>query len=298
MRLRAILPSISNFDFEKPMANTYGLQIMVRVTYDENNRPRFIHGIMTDISDRKRDYEEMRRLSQENFRLMAKAYHDSETKSLLLNEVNHRVKNNLASILGILELERKRDIRSSTDFQNALSDIKSRISGLAKVHELLSSNQWAPVQLDILVRKVIENASASSPIGRKLQLIVKSPERKLWINSRQATALALILNELTTNSIRHAFSNRERGTINVTIRLEDRKTQLIQIEFADDGLGWPESILAGGSGGVGMQVIQLSASSPLNGKIKFENRNGAVAIITFNLTLKKDLLSPTLPKTS
>lgn len=268
-----------------------------RVICDEENNPKYIHGIMADISDRKRDYEEMRRLSQENFRLMAKAYHDSEIKSLLLNEVNHRVKNNLASILGILELERKREIQSSTDFQNVLSDIESRISGLAKVHEILSSNQWAPVQLEILVRKVIENASASSPTGRKLQLNIQPQERKLWINSSQATALALILNELTTNSIRHAFPAREKGTITVTIRSENRKSHRVRIDFADDGPGWPKNILAGDSGHVGMQVIKLSAASPLNGEITFENHEGAVAILTFNLAPQRELLPSMRPET-
>jgi PAS domain S-box-containing protein len=284
----------SSFEIEYRLRRADGEYIWVadtgRVTYDENDHPLFIHGIMTDISDRKRDYEEMRRLSQENFRLMAKAYHDSEAKSLLLNEVNHRVKNNLASILGILELEKKRDIQSSADFLNALSDIGSRISGIAKVHEILSSNQWAPVQLDILVRKVIENASASSPLGRKLQLSIQSQERKIWINSRQATALALILNELTTNSIRHAFSDREKGTITMTIRMENIKTHRVRIEFADDGPGWPENILTGGFGGVGLQVIQLSEASPLNGEIKFENRDGAVAVITFILAPQREPL--------
>jgi PAS domain S-box-containing protein len=267
-----------------------------RIIFDENNVPEFIHGIMTDISDRKRDYEEMLRLSQENFRLMTKAYHDSETKTLLLNEVNHRVKNNLSSILGILELEKKREVQSPVEFQNALSDISSRISGLAKVHEILTSNQWAPVQLDILVRKVIENASASSPIGRKLQLDIRIQDKNIWINSRQATALALILNELTTNSIRHAFNKREKGAITVTIWQENRKSRRVCIEFVDDGPGWPQSILSGNSGGVGLQVIQLSATSPLNGEIKFENRGGAAAIITFTIAPSREMLPTIFPE--
>jgi PAS domain S-box-containing protein len=300
--IKNAVTSRTSFYFEFRLRKADGEYIWVSNTglgsYDENNRPRFIHGLMADISDRKRDYEEMRRLSQENFRLMAKAYHDSETKTLLLNEVNHRVKNNLASILGILELEKKRDIKTSTDFQDALSDIESRISGLAKVHEILSSNQWAPVQLDVLMKKVIENASSTSPIGRKLHINIKSTDRRLWINSRQATALALVVNELTTNSIRHAFSNRDRGSITVTIQMEDKKSHLVKIEFADDGVGWPEGILAGGSGGVGMQVIKLSVSSPLNGKIKFENHDGAVAIITFNLAPQRDFPPSILPETS
>ena len=78
-----------------------------RVMYDENNKPLYVNGLVMDISARKRDFEAMRLLSQDNLRLLAQARRDSETKTLLLNEVNHRVKNNIASIIGLLELDSK-----------------------------------------------------------------------------------------------------------------------------------------------------------------------------------------------
>ncbi len=264
-----------------------------RVIYDESNKPLYLNGITTDISTRKRDYEAMRLLSQDNLRLLAQARRDSETKTLLLNEVNHRVKNNIASIIGLLELEGKREIHSTNELQTALSDIKTRITGLATVHDILSSNQWAPVQLELFIRKVIENAAASSPIGRKIVLNIYAQDKNVWINSRQATALALILNELTTNAIRHAFSVRENGTITVTIRKEAKVSNRVHISFSDDGPGWPDEILSGKGGNVGMQVIRLSAISPLYGEIKFENHDGAVATISFNLAPQRDLFKST-----
>ena len=170
-----------------------------------------------------------------------------------------------------------------------MSDVKIRIGGLATVHDILSSNQWAPVQLELFIQKVIDNAASSSPIGRKITINTYAQDNSLWINARQATALALILNELTTNSIKHAFLAGNKGTINVTIRREEKDTNRVRIVFADNGPGWPEEILAGTGGNVGMEVIRLSAVSPLYGEIKFENHNGAVAIITFNLGPQRDL---------
>jgi PAS domain S-box-containing protein len=263
-----------------------------RIITDENNKPLFLNGLITDISARKRDYEAMRQLSQDNLRLLSQARRDSETKTLLLNEVNHRVKNNIASIIGLLDMEGKREINSSADFRTALSDIKNRINGLAIVHDILSSNQWAPVQLEFFIRKVIENASVSSPIGRNVEINIYAQDKNIWINPRQATALALILNELTTNAIRHAFSNREKGTLTITIRKEAKNSTRVHISFADDGPGWPDEILEGKGGNVGMQVIRLSAISPLYGEIKFENHNGAVATISFNLASQRELPKP------
>jgi len=263
------------------------------VILDENKKPGFISGIVTDITARKRDFEAVQRLSQENLRLLAQARHDAETKTLLLNEVNHRVKNNIASIIGLIEMERDRQINSTSDFQKALDSIRTRINGLATVHDILSSNQWAPVKLDLFIRKVVENAAASSPIGRKVGINILSQEKNIWINSRQATALALILNELTTNSIRHAFADRSNGAITITIRRKSKTANQIRICYADDGPGWPDVILSGEGGNVGMQVIRLSAISPLYGDIKLENRNGAVAIITFNLVSQQEIFKST-----
>ncbi|BCY18285.1 hypothetical protein hrd7_21340 [Leptolinea sp. HRD-7] len=275
------------FEVEFRLKKADGTYIWVvetgRITMDENGNPVYINGIITDITARKQDFEAMRQLSQDNLRLLAQARRDAETKTLLLNEVNHRVKNNIASIIGLLEMETEREIKSPVDYQLALTDLRNRISGLAAVHDILSSSQWSPVQLDHFVRKIIENAASSSPLGRKVTIGIFSQDKNLWINARQATALGLILNELTTNAIRHAFLDKEKGTITVTIRKEEKNSNRVRLCFADDGPGWPQEILDGTGGNVGMQVMRLSVVSPLNGEIKFENHNGATAIVTFYL---------------
>jgi len=292
--IKSFKESSKPFEVEYRIRKANGEYIWVsdsgRVMYDENNKPLYVNGLVMDISARKRDFEAMRLLSQDNLRLLAQARRDSETKTLLLNEVNHRVKNNIASIIGLLELESQREIHSISEYQKALSDVKIRIGGLATVHDILSSNQWAPVQLELFIQKVIDNAASSSPIGRKITVSTYAQDKNLWINARQATALALILNELTTNSIKHAFSTGKKGTITITIRREEKDTNRVRIVFADNGPGWPEDILAGTGGNVGMEVIRLSAVSPLYGEIKFENHDGAVAIISFNLGPQHDLV--------
>jgi PAS domain S-box-containing protein len=283
------------FEFEYRVKRSGGdyfwMEDTGRITYDDDGKPIYVNGIMTDITTRKQNYEAMSQLSQDNLRLLAQARRDSETKTLLLNEVNHRVKNNMASIIGLLEMESIREIKSAPDYQSALTDLRNRISGLATVHDILSSNQWSPVQLELFTRKIIENAASSSPLGRKVTIDIISQDKNLWINSRQATALALIINELTTNSVRHAFPLKEKGTITVTIRKEEKNSNRVRLIFADDGPGWPQDIIDGTGGNVGMQVMKLSVASPLNGEIKFENHNGAVAIVTFNLAPQRDTVN-------
>ena len=112
--IKSFKESVKPFEVEYRIRKANGEYIWVsdlgRVMYDENNRPLYVNGLVMDISARKRDFEAMRLLSQDNLRLLAQARRDSETKTLLLNEVNHRVKNNIASIIGLLELESEREI--------------------------------------------------------------------------------------------------------------------------------------------------------------------------------------------
>jgi PAS domain S-box-containing protein len=285
-------PYTSEYRIRNSVGDFMWVEDTGRVSNDKNNKPVSVNGLIMDITARRRDYEAMMALSQDNLHLLAQARRDAETKTLLLNEVNHRVKNNITSIIGLLELETNREIRTNDDYSARLRDVISRINGLATVHNLLSSNQWAPVKLELFVQQIIENASSSSPIGRNITIEIISQDHSLWINSRQATGLALILNELTTNAVKHAFADRNRGKITVTIRREEKNTNRVRIRFADDGPGWPEIILDETGGDIGMQVIRLSVASPLNGDVKFENHNGAVAIISFNLAPQRDIVKP------
>ncbi len=267
-------------------------------SYDANNHPVAIIGIVMDISARKRDYEAMRVLSQDNLRLLAKARHEAGNKTLLLNEVNHRVKNNITSIIGLLELEKQHEIATPDEFKSSINGVISRITSLARVHDILSSNQWTPMQMELFIQMIIEGASASAPPSLTISIDVYSPERNLWINTRQATGLALILNELTTNSIKHAFRGKKKGMIKVTIGRDPENINRVIIRYADDGPGWPDDILNGTKEDVGIEVIRLSASSPLNGEIGFENDNGAVATIKFKLVPQKELLRINKPAPS
>ena len=87
----------------------------------------------------------------------------------------------------------------------------------------------------------------------------------LRVVPEQATAIALILSELVTNSAKHAFANRAEGRLDVLLRGEGETNgrPLVRLQFRDDGPGWPEDVLSGQSRHVGMHLIQASVRSPL-----------------------------------
>lgn len=218
----------------------------------------------------------------ENARLYEQAQLDAKTKAMLLDESNHRVKNNLAAILGILALELQQPYKEAADFRASLRDLQSRIQGMTTVHNMLSDAQWSPLAIDKLVAEIIHVALSGSPIRHKIKVVVTPPDEPILIAPKQATGLAIIVNELTTNSIKYAFRERNEGYIRVKITKEPQDDQAT-LQFRDDGPGWPEDVLCGQRENVGLYLIKLNVRSPLRGQFTLQNDAGAVATIQFKL---------------
>jgi PAS domain S-box-containing protein len=243
-------------------------------------------GIGVDISDLK-DAEEALRASEmrykaiadENERLLHKAREDAKIKTELLNEVNHRVKNNLTAIIGLLYTEQRfADGEDQASARRILKDIAGRIEGLAIAHNLLSVSGWAPIKLEVMIRQIIAAALKSVPADKRVEVNV-SPS-KVLIQANQTTSLAVIVNELITNSLKYALDGRYLARITVTIT---EKRKACEIRYQDDGPGYPEDVLASRRHNVGLYLIQTITQHDLRGEVILENSQGAVTNIKFKL---------------
>jgi len=214
----------------------------------------------------------------ENARLYEQARRDAETKAALLHEVNHRVKNNLAAIVSLLYAEQNYvDLEDQTIYQTILNGLVNRVQGLATVHDLLSASEWSPLRLSELARQVIRSSLQVLPRDKHISVEVSSSQVK--VTADQAHNLALIINELVTNTMRHALTGRSTAHIAVGIR---RKNGLIQVEFRDDGPGYPEEVLRLERHGVGFDLIQPLVYKSLRGQLSLHNDQGALTVIRFN----------------
>jgi len=213
----------------------------------------------------------------ENARLYEQARRDAETKSTLLREVNHRVKNNLSAIIGLLYAERRRaKAEDQAVYQSVTRNLVNRVQSLATVHSLLSASEWAPLRLSTLAARVIRSSLQMLPHGKHVSVdATPSPVR---VTSDQAHNLALVVNELTTNTIKYALQGR--NTAHITVRIElDGDTVLF--EFRDDGPGYPEEVLQLERYSVGFDLIQNIVRKNLRGELSLRNDQGAVATIQF-----------------
>ncbi len=213
----------------------------------------------------------------ENARLYEQARQDAETKAMLLREVNHRVKNNLAAIIGLLYAERHHvRVDDQATYQAIIQDLIGRVQGLATVHNLLSASKWSPLPLDELVSRVIQASLQTMPPNKYIAVDV--PPSTIRVTPKQANNLALIINELVTNTVKYALSDQNSGEIKVRI---SRNGDTINLEFRDNGPGYPEPVLRLEQHNVGLYLVKTLVRQDLQGQLELYNEQGAVARIRF-----------------
>ena len=185
-------------------------------------------------------------------------------KNAMIQEVHHRVKNNLQTIAGLLRMQIRRV--ESDEARTVLDETLGRILSIAVIHEFLSYENT-----NIINIKDISNRIASqmqSVIDPNKQIRFKVVGQPVYLPARQATASSLIINELLQNAIEHGFTDRDRGT--VQINLEDGGEDVI-ITVADDGEGMPEGYDMSQSKSLGLQIIKILVEGDLKGRIEFSN---------------------------
>jgi two-component sensor histidine kinase len=205
-----------------------------------------------------------------NARLYEQTEQDRVTKVALLREVNHRVSNNLASIIGLIGLEEQRAGPDRQIFQ----DLKARIRGLSVVHHMLSDSEWSPISLRILATRVVKSSLSALPSDKSVDIkVTPSP---IEVSARHANTMALIFNELTTNSIKYAWPNRSSGRVSVEIKKQE---DILLVVYRDDGVGFSNQVLEDESPGIGWNLVTAMVSRDLGGKVARHNDDGAVITI-------------------
>jgi|GEM_PF-7046402 len=214
----------------------------------------------------------------QNARLLEQARQDAETKAILLKEVNHRVKNNLTSIIGLLYAERRHKVNAESQpiLDEIIRDLISRIHGLSTVHSLLSASEWAPLSLSELAHQVVTSTLQSLALDKQVGIeVLPAP---VQVTPQQANNLALIINELTTNAMKYGLTNHQPLRITINISQEG---DIILFEFRNSGAGYPREVLALERYNVGIYLIQNLVHKGLKGQINLRNEGGAVTTICF-----------------
>jgi PAS domain S-box-containing protein len=228
---------------------------------DGDGNPQYFVALFQDITERK---------------LAEKRISESlKEKEVLLKEIHHRVKNNLSIIYALLQLQARHS--KDENITSVFRDSQSRIKSMALVHEKLyqtqdftsiSFKEYADEMIKYLLHTYRQD---TEDIGYKLYI------DDIFFGIDTMIPCGLIINELVTNSLKHAFKGIERPEISIALNMDDGQATLV---YSDNGSGMPENINFPVSETLGLQIINMLAFQ-LKGEIELERKGGTKFIIRF-----------------
>jgi two-component sensor histidine kinase len=236
-------------------------------------------------------------IALENSRLYEAAIHGLQIKSAMLREMNHRVRNNMASVASLLDMQLRR-LPPDSEAATALNEGISRIRSIAVVHDLLVRRDVVSTSVFELAQEIAEaDISTLCKPDFKLKLEIERKEAEsIRIRSHEATILALVLNELISNAILHGFAGLKQGELRIRAWLSDRDVEgqhpqksmrpLVHVTVSDNGTGLPRSFDFQRSANLGLSLVRNLVGSELRGEFEIKNAEkgrGTVAYLRFPL---------------
>lgn len=240
-------------NFELELIGMNGEKIFLDVFLNpvmEKNKIIEVSGIAHDITATKLNEDRIKQSLKE--------------KEVLLKEVHHRVKNNMQIISSILNLQSS--YTTDSNILNLLRESQNRIKTMAYIHESLYQNKtFSSINFNEYLTQLISNIIHSYSVSPdKMQLQVDC--EKTILNLDVSIPLGLIINELITNSIKHAFPDSSKGIISINLRTQNK---LVFLTVEDSGVGIGPNISTEKSGTLGLQLV-YTLIDQIDGKINFE----------------------------
>jgi two-component system sensor kinase len=224
------------------------------VSLDEGKSSRYV-GLAEDITTHIRQQEELKRSLEE--------------KETLLRELYHRTRNNMQVIISLFKLQGLK--KDSQEVNSMVQEMTDRIQAISLVHQkLYQSGNLSRIRLDHYMGELFELLLNSYQVSdMKIERKIDVDELNVVIDI--AIPCGLIVNELVSNSLRHAFPHG-RGTITMEIRSEPKG--IIRLVYQDDGPGLPDTMDPFALESVGMQTIVNIGKHQLEGEIRFDFSRG------------------------
>lgn len=233
--------------------------------------------VIAQMELRRRNLE-LEEHDRENKGLQTRLQASLREKELLLQEVHHRVKNNLQLVSSLINLQLA--LVPEGEARSALEEVQGRIHAVAIVHEAIySARDYSQVPISNYVRSLASSifyalGATSKEIGMDLDV----GELRLPVD--KAIPCGLVLNELISNAVKHAFPDGRAGTVRVQVSLlPDGRLEMI---VGDDGVGLPSGFSVEATDSVGMQVVTALVEQ-LNAELRITQHEGTQFVVTFAL---------------
>ncbi len=196
-------------------------------------------------------------------------------KEMLLKEIHHRVKNNMQVISSLLFMQAK--AQKDETIKEILKESQDRIKSIALVHEkLYQSTDLQRIDYTDYLRKITDHLFESYNVDPNLITLNLNAEKAV-LHIDKAVPCSLIINEMISNSLKHAFPGGRKGTITIDFK---KGVDNYIINYSDDGIGIPEGITFERKESLGMQLIK-GLTKQIDGSIVLDRTAGTKYTITF-----------------
>ncbi len=248
-----------------------------RPIHDETGH-LFIDGIIQDITDRTLMEAEIRSLNRSLEQRVAERTGQLnaslEEQTVMLREIHHRVKNNLQILISLLNLQSRAE--PDGNIRAALKETQNRIRAMALVHEkLYQSENISIVHLADYLGFLGSGIISSVGVTRNISLDIQANGISLDLNA--AIPVGLIVNELVSNAVRHAFFERTGGVISITVSRDGDNLNLV---VSDNGRGIPVPVNWKNPPSIGLRLVNILVEQ-LHGTIELDRNNGTSFSIVF-----------------
>lgn len=199
-----------------------------------------------------------------------------EEKEVMLREIHHRVKNNMQIIVSLLRLQ-SRQLKGEGG-KEIFKVSLNRITSMSLIHEsLYKSKDLARIDFSSYIRRLTTHVfSIYAPATARISLAIEMG--KVYLDINRAIPCGLIINELVTNSIKHAFSGGRKGEIIVKMNFD--KKGKFKLTVSDNGIGFPAHLDFHDASTLGLQLVR-DLVNQINGKIRLERNGGTRFEIKF-----------------
>ncbi|MBV9504401.1 MAG: PAS domain S-box protein [Acidobacteriia bacterium] len=208
-------------------------------------------------------------------------------KTVLLQEVHHRVKNNLAVVSSLLGM--RIDLGEPGDVRDALEESRQRIRSIALIHDQLYGGEILDrINFAEYARQLLLEVSAVA-VGNAARITIQNDLDPIELGVDRAVPCALILNELVLNALKHAFPADRHGEIRIGFR--ETEPGFFELSVEDDGIGCRSTPSCDGHESLGLRIVQI-LTKQLGGSLRQEPSNGTHLVLRFPADSSRPASSP------
>jgi len=198
-------------------------------------------------------------------------------KEVLLQEIHHRVKNNMQIVWGLLDLQSEKYQDDTLD--QIIHQCQSRISSMSLIHEMMYQTQdFKKIDMKQYAEKMVESLKSLYMIDTQ-RILISVTGKSLYLDLNRSIPCGMIINELVSNAMKHAFPSGRKGKVEINFK---RHNSQVILRVSDDGVGLPDSVNISNPNSMGLEIVNLLTAQLEGNKMVTKGKNKTVFRISFH----------------